>query len=166
MAKYKRFLLPTTQSFGAYSLLPPPEILFTKIPTSPNFNPCNLHYRPFQRQYLLTRRFPSTPGKQAENHRGLSTLKTSLLYIQGLTVKMHIIISASLSRLSSLSQSGLFIQYLSMFSYKGKGQLCYGGSTTFDCRSFARTTGKIQEKPLKYFAFFPYQASFQYLAGN
>lgn len=34
-------------------------------------------------------------------------------------MKMHVIISASLSRLSSLSQSGLFIQYLSMFSFIG-----------------------------------------------
>lgn len=32
---------------------------------------------------------------------------------------MHVIISASLSRLSSLSQSALFTQYLSMFSLIG-----------------------------------------------
>lgn len=94
------------------------------------------------------------PGKPAENRRGLSILKTSLLHIHTPTENACNHLCFSFKTKQSKSVCLVYSVFKYVFLYRGS----YGGSTTFDCGSFARTTGKIQETLLKYFAAFPYQA--------
>lgn len=153
-SKNKRFLLPNTQPFWACSLLPPPGILFTKIPSSPTFNLCDLHSRTFQWWCMLTRRFPSKAWETSrKSQRTLhSENKSVFKHTPSENACNHLCFSFKTKQSKSVCLVYSVFKYV--FLYRGS----YGGSTTFDCGSFARTTGKIQETLLKYFAAFPYQA--------